>query len=192
MGSRVCVGGLTRDAIQNVRLLPATGDHSHPAEAPYSIGDIWELTLRRPDEVVPPHIEDMLVEGARRLGVQTRLHDWLSRSVVPWVGDATILFDGALRASSGGSAYVTGYRLPTCSVGFWRPGVDLELDDSEGLRYFAPFGDRTIRIAYVGVSDAVRVIPAGFLVRVSLARWFSPGNDGFEACWLQLSGWYAP
>ena len=45
---------------------------------------------------------------------------------------------------------------------------------------------------YVGEESPIKVIPAGTLVRLSLARWWTPDsepNDG-EKCYLQLSGWY--
>lgn len=45
-------------------------------------------------------------------------------------------------------------------------------------------------IKFKGFEEPVDVIPAGTLLRVSLARWVS-FNEGEEPkCWLQLSGWY--
>ena len=45
-------------------------------------------------------------------------------------------------------------------------------------------------IKFKGIEDSVNRIPAGTLIRVSLARWksFNEGED--PKCWLQLSGWY--
>ena len=45
-------------------------------------------------------------------------------------------------------------------------------------------------IPYVGCAEAIDLIPAGTLVRVSLARWWRPEGMNEERCYLQLSGWY--
>ena len=48
-------------------------------------------------------------------------------------------------------------------------------------------------LKYVGEESPIKVIPAGTLVRVSLARWWRPEDSepNFEKrCYLQLSGWY--
>ena len=43
---------------------------------------------------------------------------------------------------------------------------------------------------YVGFEEAVETIPAGTLVRVSLARWWDTNGTTEDRCSLQLSGWY--
>ena len=48
-------------------------------------------------------------------------------------------------------------------------------------------------LKYVGEESPIKVIPAGTLVRLSLARWWRPEDSepNFEErCYLQLSGWY--
>lgn len=45
-------------------------------------------------------------------------------------------------------------------------------------------------IKYVGFAEPINKIPAGTLVRVSLARWWRPTETSEERCYLQLSGWY--
>ena len=48
-------------------------------------------------------------------------------------------------------------------------------------------------LKYVGEESPIKVIPAGTLVRLSLARWWRPekSEPNFEErCYLQLSGWY--
>jgi hypothetical protein len=190
MHSGVCIGGLTRDEHRNVRLLPQTGAHSHPVDAPYRIGQIWEMNLEQPAVVQPPHVEDMLVRAARYSALQDGLDRWLRASVLPWEGDASGLFDGRLHRSTSGSAYISHEAVPESSVGFWMPTQDLRLDASAGARYVARWGSEAVSVAYVGLEEPLSLIPSGTLVRVSLARWFAPGNTGFEACWLQISGWY--
>jgi len=106
-----------------------------------------------------------------------------------WKGSSDVLFDGNLQWTSGGSGYISeNGGIPTSSVGFWIPDKDLTRKDfNDKVRYSYPL--RWRNISYVGFQNPVDLIPAGTLVRVSLARWWSP-NDNEERCYLQLSGWY--
>ena len=189
MAHGVCIGGLTRDDRRNVRLLPASGEHSHPLDAPYVVGDVWELELAAPSSVIAPHVEDQLVLSGQWLALQSGLEVWLKNNVAPWRGGASSLFDGRLHVTPSGRAFVGRDALPTSSVGFWVPTDDLVLDES-GNRYLVPWKDDQISVKYVGSDTPAAVIMAGTLVRVSLSRWFlSPA--GVDGCWLQISGWYA-
>jgi len=192
MGHDVCVGGITVDGHENVRLLPRSGAHSHPASVPYRIGQLWDLDLNTPARIERPHVEDMLVENARPAGEVDDIAAWLGRNADVIAGDSSALFEGLLHASHAGSVYIGEYAVPHSSVGFWRPHRDLRLDEA-GLRYRTTFGSRDVAIKYVGEAAASPTIPADALVRVSLARWFAPGGPGgWEGCWLQVSGWYPP
>jgi hypothetical protein len=184
----VCIGGLTRDDRRNVRLLPPSGEHSHPLDAPYVIGDVWDIELAVPSSLIAPHVEDQLVVSGRRVALQSGLEVWLRNNVTPWRGGASSLFDGRLHVAPSGSAFVARDAIPTSSVGFWVPTDDLVLDKS-GKRYLMPWKDDRISVKYVGSDTPAAVIVAGTLVRVSLSRWFSPA--GIDGCWLQISGWYA-
>jgi hypothetical protein len=55
-------------------------------------------------------------------------------------------------------------------------------------RYFSDKGLRSL--PYVGFENPAEVIPAGTVVRVSLARWWNKEGEKEERCSLQLSGWY--
>ncbi len=70
--------------------------------------------------------------------------------------------------------------------------MDLRLSVDGGGSYYhhvAGYEDR--RLKYVGAERAIPVIPAGTLIRVSLARWWAPeGSEMEERCYVQLSGWY--
>lgn len=189
MKGGVCIGGISVEGHANVRLLPSSGGHSHPASAPFRIGQLWNLDLKTPATIVPPHVEDMLVEGARPAGELEDVAGWLGRNTMVVSGDVSVLFDGLLRVSHAGTAYIGENGVPRSSVGFWRPSSDLRADDP-GQHYLATHGLREVTVKYVGEAPASPVIPAGSLVRVSLARWFSPSGSDWTACWLQLSGWY--
>jgi hypothetical protein len=190
MKSGVCIGGLTREDHRSVRLLPATGDHAHPADAPYKVGDVWDLELRPALAIERPHVEDALVVGGRRVAPQMGLGTWLAANTHPWTGGAEALYDGKLRLTPSGRAYISRDDVSSVSVGFWLPNRDLVLDET-GTRYTAPWRDNQISVAYVGECAPEPFICAGTLVRVSLSRWLLT-RTGIEGCWLQISGWYPP
>jgi hypothetical protein len=107
------------------------------------------------------------------------------------------LFGGVLGYTSNSNGYVSKSRgVPDRSTWFWFPDKDLTLR-SDGTHYDYPMkmflGVTQQRgLAYVGELPPPPTIPAGTLVRVSLARWWSPDADAdFELrCYAQLSGWF--
>lgn len=106
-----------------------------------------------------------------------------------WSGGIDNLFDGKLQWTSGGSGYISANGgIPENSVGFWMPNRDLRRNDyNHKVRYSYPIEGKNI--SFVGLQNPIDTIPAGTLVRVSLARWWSP-DESEERCYLQLSGWY--
>ncbi len=189
MHSGVCIGGLIRDDRTSVRLLPPTGAHSWPAEAPFQIGDVWDLDFAAPAGVEPPHVEDRLVAAERRVATQSGLAKWLGANVSPWTGDLGAVFGGLLQLTPGGAAYIGRDRLSPGSVGFWRPDHDLVLTAGDKPKYMARMGDREVHIAYVGTDGPCATIAAETLTRLSLSRWFH--SAGVDGCWLQVSGCYS-
>ena len=185
--SRVCVGALTRDGVDGIRLLPAEGERGWPVDAPYQVGEVWELEFRRAAVIEPPHTEDVVVIGTgQRIAEQTGLGTYLATRVPVWSGPPSVLFDGALKFTTTGRGHLPAGTETQRSVGFWRPAARLVLAGDRSYRYDAAPPTRYVR--YVGSAEMVAVIPAGALVRVSLSRRFAtPSADGF---WLQVSGWY--
>ena len=106
-----------------------------------------------------------------------------------WRGSTDILFDGHINWTPNGSGYISeSGQIPENSVGFWIPDKELTRRDyNEKVRYSYPI--RWRNITFVGFQDPLDSIPAGTLVRVSLARWWSP-DENEERCYLQLSGYY--
>ena len=189
MGSGVCVGAITRDDFRNVRLLPASGVHSHPSDAPYRVGEVWEMDLGSARAIQPPHVEDVLVLSGRHVATQMGLGTWLMSKTQPWYGGAEVLFDGVLQLTPTRRAHASQSAIPPTSVGFWVPAGPLVLDE-KGERYQVPWRGEQISIKYVGDGPPTPVIDAGALVRVSLSRWYSRFEGETERCWLQVSGWY--
>lgn len=78
--------------------------------------------------------------------------------------------------------------VPGFSTQFWIPDEALIHVVSFEKDYYSYRG---LKIKYVGFLPAVARIPAGTIVRLSLANWFD-GNGTWpeERCYLQISGWY--
>jgi hypothetical protein len=186
----VCIGGM-RQSGEPVRLLPL-GQIAHPLETPFTIGEVWEMDLIPRLHIEPPHVEDHEEADAVLVGRVHRLAALIRERVAPFHGPPEALFSGCLSFRPRGTAYVnTTGPLPAFSVQFWVLPFPLRL---------VPFGDkpqyRAMRrqpfvIAYVGLAMPVAFIPAGALVRVSLARAWAKAPDPVERtrCSLQLSGW---
>ncbi len=191
MQSGLCIGGMTTD-YRSVRVLPPQG-HAHPEDAPYQVGDIWELDLHPIPHVQGPHVEDMVLRApGRRIDRLEDVGEWVMRGVQPWRGPAAIIFDGTIRASAAGRAHVGSDAVPTSSVGFWMPDRPLVLSEGDRLRYtYTDHEGGRWRFTYAGTAPALRIIPAWMLVRVSLARWWAPADGSIPAaCYAQVSGWF--
>ncbi|RME95150.1 MAG: RecQ family ATP-dependent DNA helicase, partial [Verrucomicrobia bacterium] len=192
-GSGACVGGITRDG-RSVRLIAADPEAREHAGLEYEVGDVWELEATADPDIVPPHVENILVHRARRL---KRLDDpvaFILRHMPPVEGGPEKLFDGLVQAAPSGALYIakaTG--VPTRSTMFWRPDRPLRLEHLGKRLHFTyrhPTGRRML--AYVGFPEPPDELPAGALVRVSLAHWWRPRDKPDEElrCYLQLSGWF--
>ena len=190
-GTSRCIGGIAQDG-RSVRLLTQTGGN-YDTRAPFQVGQVWDLTYMRRPKLVLPHVEDVLVMHARYLGIQTRLRDHLLRRIRPWQGSIDQIFQGYLGYTASGNGYVCERKgIPDRSTGFWVPDRDLHLRD-DGKHYDYGTGFPRRGLSYVGETVPISLIPAGTLVRVSLARWWKPQDaeaDLERRCYLQLSCWY--
>ncbi len=208
MHTASCVGGVLANG-RSVRLLDSNG-HNQGIDTPLNIGDVWIIEFEERAHRRPPHIEDVLVTSMSfkfAFSSISKMVDHLKEKskIKIWEGSPDILFDGKIQWTSGGSGYIseTG-EMPDNSIGFWIPDKDLTRKDyedkvkftyaSDKIELVAGFVSTKVRrvwrtIPYVGFQTPVDSIPAGTLVRVSLARWWTPNEDE-ERCYLQLSGWY--
>lgn len=215
-GDKRCIGGITRVEdgaggfrYESIRLMkPRSHKGFWPNDAPYRIGDVWDLELEDPPYVEPPHVEDKLVRGGQRVSrLDGRSLEHRLLQIVPnmspgcyWEGETKELFGGMLETSDSGKGYVTREGITETSTGFWIPDSELVLDRSEygraEYRYERKRSANRLRrsgithLKYIGEPEPVELIPRETLVRVSLARWWT-GNNRREACWLMLSGWYS-
>jgi hypothetical protein len=191
MGRGVCIGAMDIATGRAVRLLPH-GKVYHLPQTRYAVGEIWEVAATLRGDIDPPHFEDHDEGEARLIGPCRDLAKGVLERVRPWEGEPEVLFDGVLRWRKTGSGFVTRDRMPTCSVGFWRPPRPLVREFFEGHDHYSMIGKgRRFRIPLVGTLEPVPVLPARTLLRVSLARWWvnpQAPHEG-ETCSLQLSGW---
>ncbi len=194
MRGGACVGAITFEG-QSVRLVAPDQDHLDHFNLEYEIGDAWELDAAPPETLRPPHVENVVVRDKRllrRVGVG-RTVGFIEKTMPPATGGPDALFDGFLHRAPFGPLYVAEPDVPCRSTMFWRPDRDL-VRDEEGkrIRYRYPTEDGGRTLTFVGFQEPVNAIPAGALLRVSLAHWWRPSDrpDHELRCYVQLSGWY--
>jgi len=191
-GSGACVGGITEDG-RSVRLVAADASVNGRAGLEYGIGEVWEIDWAPDPDIIPPHVENIIVHRAHHLRHSHRLEETIRRFMPPVAGGPEGLFEGLAQATSRGGLFIaqrTG--LPRQSTTFWVPDHPLQLDcEGKRIHYRYPTSDGGRSLAFVGFQDPLPEIPAGTLLRVSLAHWWHPQDRPDEElrCFVQLSGW---
>lgn len=189
MANGVCVGGINEQNGELIRLHNERGGNL-TADVPYEIGDRWEMSVETAWNVREvPHVEDKQTSPIKKLGNvgisgivdYVRTHNLGNRL---YMGHLNGAFDGCLQSR----IYVTRDRVPCFSTQFWVPDESLSHVISFEKDYYIY---RSLKIKYVGFLPPVVSIPAGTIVRLSLANWFDgKGAWPDERCYLQISGWY--
>lgn len=193
MGSGACIGAITEDG-KSVRLIPFNEDPHDGANQEYEVGDVWEISSKSATSLIPPHNENIVVYKKQHL-LTTRGLDGAIELLMPAkTGDPTVLYESLLQSTGSGALYITKQSgVPPYSTTFWRPDQPL-IRDTEGkrVRYRYPNENGGFTLTFVGFQEPLEVIPAGTLVRVSLAHWWRPEDtpDAEECCYAQLSGWF--
>lgn len=191
--SRVCLGGLELSESRSLRLVDQGGYFFSP-EGPFAVGLVWDLEWVPASGIVPPHVEDVVLRSSRFVRAERSVRDLLLATVSPWTGPLAGTFDGRLACTPGlpYSLYACrGHGIPARSAWYWV--VDRELVLENGRYVLRKDGLTVLRVAYVGAEAAPRVLSAGTLVYLSLARWWRPDDvpDAEERCYLQISGCYS-
>src|SRR5690606_38145845 len=102
-------------------------------------------------------------------------------------GSLSDLFGGALHSPRNAASFIDTTHVPNHSVCFWRPNSDLTHTVAFGKhKYHYTDLRHDTYFAYVGLSQPAPVIPKGSIVRMSLARWWSPQGSDSKACYLQI------
>ena len=189
MKNGVCCGGLNLKSGEFIRLHNERGGKLS-VDAPFQIGQVYELDYKTAWNVRPrPHVEDKEVQPSYCLRKQlpvSELIKTIDRLVDVPKGDFDVIFNGMLNHSSY-AAYISPNAVPNFSVCFWRPDAPLYKSEFMGRVRYRFNGNN---ISYVGFQEPVNIIPAGTLLRMSLANWWSPDDITEKRCYLQLSGWY--
>ena len=180
-GRGACVGGITADG-RSVRLIAPDAAFNEHHNLEYEVGQRWEIDADPPREVTPPHVENVIVRHKRRLAPAGDLVGLIERCMPPRVGGPEVLYEGLLQAGTHGALYVgrDGISpgrdtIPPYSTTFWRPDRPLRRDTSgKRLHYRYPTDDGGRSLTFVGFQEPPEEIPAGALVRVSLAHWWRP------------------
>lgn len=192
MKSAYCVGAYDLTNKVNIRLLTAT-EENQPMDSKFEIGQIWNIEYLHRMNKILPHFEDVLVQKAVYIRMQTRLNEYLTSTMPIWKGSPEKIFDGKIKFPSGQSGYLEQRNAELKqSVGFWLPDKDLELTILDDNKHYFYFGEEQVfAFPYVGTKKVIDKIRKGTLIRVSLARWWSPDlNRQQKRCYCQLSGWY--
>ncbi len=192
-GAGAYVGGLTEGG-RSVRLVAPDEARNQPAGLEYDVGEVWEIESVPDPDIVPPHVENIIVVGARRIRRSQKVTATIHRFMPPVRGGTEKLFEGLLQATPTGGLYISQQGgLPQRSTMFWIPDRPLLVDcEGKRIRYRYPTRDGGRTLTFVGFQEPLTEIPVGTLLRVSLAHWWCPQDrpDGELRCFAQLSGWF--
>ena len=184
----VCVGGLNVDDKTFVRLHNEHGGNL-PSDAPYQIGELWDLRLDAPwNPRERPHVEDKMVMYAIKIQDSMDVRSVVrSLGVQIYEGGIENIFEGHLKYTRSGKPFVNDEGIPANSVCFWRTDAALT-----PIMYYGKlvYQYKNKLLPFVGFQEN-QEIEAGTLVRMSLANWWQPEDgDAERRCYVQLSGWY--
>lgn len=191
MSNGVCVGGINENTCEFIRLHNERGGNL-PIDAPYEIGDRWEMNVETAWNVrKAPHIEDKQTTPIRKIeniGINGIInfvcsHNFNGRLTT---GGLENTFNSCL-ILQGSKNFINRENIPNFSTQFWISDCDLIYREIFGKHYYMYNG---IRLKFVGFQPIIQRIPRGTIIRLSLANWWNGDGSGEDRCYLQLSGWY--
>lgn len=195
MANGVCVGGINESTCELIRLHDEKG-RNLSADAPYEVGDRWSIwgMEKAWNCREKPHVEDKQVPFFNRnkignVGIQgiidfINTHDF-GKQLIKGSLDET--FEGCLNLT-GQSGFINRDKIPSFSTQFWIVDRDLQHTSTDTNKHYYIYNN--IKIPFVGFQSLIDKIPAGTIVRISLANWWQKEEGAEERCYLQLSGWY--
>ena len=106
-GAGACIGGITFDG-RSVRLIAADAATNERAGREYEIGEVWGIEGAPPPagDLIPPHVENIVVRDKRRLGPMTRPAKFVQRHMPPISDGPELLYDGLLQTGRSGALYI--------------------------------------------------------------------------------------
>lgn len=196
MGSGACIGAITEKG-ESVRLIPFNEDPHDGANREYEVGEIWEITAEPETSLIPPHNENFVVHRKSRLHTTQDMKELVSAIELlmpPKIGHPRVLYEGLLQNTESGRLHIAKQDgIPPYSTTFWRTDQPLTLDiEKQRPRYRYPTENGGCTFTFGGFQEPLETIPAGTLLRVSLAHWWRPEDKPTveERCYAQISGWF--
>ncbi|WP_281233100.1 dual OB domain-containing protein [Flavobacterium gelatinilyticum] len=190
-GEYFCIGGIEIDTNKYLRLMDLNGGYQ-PSNTPFKVGQIWDIEYKSTPGT-PPHIEDVKVILKNHIDT-VNPNQYIIDNCRIWKGDLNDVYDSKLKWNNGSGFLNDPNDLPINSVGFWQTDKDLILSENFGKPcYTYNYNNilkRNKKMPYKGEVPAIHTIPAGTLIRLSLAKWWSKDQNTEPRCYLQLSGWY--
>src|SRR5947208_2134145 len=104
-GAGACVGGITEDG-RSVRLIAADAATNERAGLEYDVGEVLEIESTPDEQIIPPHVENIIVLRARRVKRSNNVETIIRRHMPPMLGGPDQLFDTCVRASPYGALYI--------------------------------------------------------------------------------------
>jgi hypothetical protein len=190
---KCCIGGITGNG-RYVRLLTSEGENQSE-NTDLTPRQVYSIEFTERENINPPHIEDVLIQSRKLKGIiknDIKIIDFIKqRKISIWEGNSNVLFDNKIKWTNNGSGYISKDNIPSHSVGFWVADKNLTKSiyyDKPRYNYKCYSGWHSL--PYVGFEEEIDIIPAGTLIRLSLARWWDTKGTTEMRCPLQLSGWY--
>jgi hypothetical protein len=186
-GAYFCIGGIELQTNKFIRLMDLNGGYQ-PSNTPFKVGQIWDISyIVTPGK--PPHIEDVKISVSTYIST-VNPNQYIIDNFDIWEGDLSSVYDSKLKWENGSGFLNDPNNVPVNSVGFWKSDRDLILNYSYyTYKYNLPF-KREKKLPYKGTEKPILLIPAGTLIRLSLAKWWPKDRFTEDRCYLQLSGWY--
>ncbi len=192
MDNELCVGGLTLDNYELIRLLTSTGGNQ-PEDTKFDVGDVWDCKLEPKRFMKKPHTEDIMVTPKQYLGEMPDAKEFLINALDLKRSRKRTLFDGFVEYTNAGSGYICErLGVPGFAHAFWRPKYGLRKRMEKGKIYYVYLGpsSRKFRLKYVGLETPVERLRPGSVLHLSLARWWNQPRVWELRCYLMLSGWF--
>lgn len=192
MKNAICIGAYDITNKRNLRLLTHAGKNQ-PINTQFNVGQVWGMDYINSENITKPHTEDVLLQKTSFVKNIENMSNFLLKNMPIWKGCPTEIFDNCISFPHGKSGRLERKNSHLAqSVGFWVADKNIELSILNNKKHYFYFGDRqeVFCFPYVGTMDKMETIPKGTIIRVSLARWWSPSKNKEKGCYCQISGWY--
>ncbi len=191
--NHICVGAYCLDTKKNIRLLDNRARALDVSE-PYKVGQIYKIEYQTRYNLIPPHIEDVVVyfKAFVRKPEKNEFLHMINQIAVP-LNNVLQLFENKLDWING-RGFIVENNIPSCSVMIAKLGHDL-VKSSEYFECFDKTSNTLYKIKYVGdlkLPESM-ILHAGTPIRFSLARFwngYSSDSNAVKRAYLQISGWY--